>query len=107
MKAILILDDMPKTCAECPLRTSLEANYLYCVATLPRLKIDPMTAYHIKEHKCPLKPMPQKLEVEVNKIEDIMHTEFSIEDITAKIQLDTDKLISLGWNACLEEIENG
>lgn len=54
MKAILVVD-MPKSCAECTLRTSLEANYLYCVATLPRLKIDPMTAHHIKEHKCPLK----------------------------------------------------
>lgn len=54
MKAILVID-MPKSCAECTLRTSLEANYLYCVATMPRLKIDPMTASHIKEHKCPLK----------------------------------------------------
>ena len=54
--------------------------------------------------------MPQKKEVEVNRIEDIMHTEYSIEDIftnkyIATIRLATDKLISLGWNACLEEIE--
>ena len=62
MKAILVID-MPRSCAECTLRTSLEANYLYCVATLPRLKIDPMTASHIKEHKCPLKPMPKKNEI--------------------------------------------
>lgn len=56
-----------------------------------------------------LKPMPQKKEVEVNEIEDIMHTEYSIEDIyknkyVADIQLATDKLISLGWNACISEI---
>lgn len=59
MKAILVVD-MPKSCAECPLRTSLEANYLYCIATLPRLKIDPMMAHHIKEHRCPLKPIPSE-----------------------------------------------
>ena len=64
----------------------------------------------LKGYKCELKPMPQKKEVEVNEIEDIMHTEYSIEDIytnkyIATIRLATDKLISLGWNACLEEIE--
>lgn len=59
MKALLVID-MPKSCAECTLRTSLEANYLYCIATLPRLKIDPMTAHLIKEHKCPLKPIPNE-----------------------------------------------
>ena len=56
-----------------------------------------------------LKPMPQKKEVEVNKIEDIMHTEYSIDDIykqkyIADIRLATDKLISLGYNGCLDEI---
>ena len=51
-----------------------------------------------------IKPMPEPIYVEVNKIEDIMHTEYSIEDISAKIRLDTDKIFSLGWNACLEEI---
>lgn len=56
-----------------------------------------------------LKPMPQKKEVEVNKIEDIMHTEYSIEDIyknkyIADIRLATDKLIALGYNKCIEEI---
>ena len=104
MKAILVLD-MPRSCAECTLRTSLEANYLHCIATLPRLKIDPMTAHHIKEHRCPLKPMPEKLHVEANKIEDVMPAEFDIDKLSLKIRLDTDKLFSLGWNACIEEIE--
>ena len=59
---------------------------------------------------CPIKLMPEKKEVEVNEIEDIMHTEYSIEDIytnkyIATIRLATDKLISLGWNACLDEIK--
>ena len=108
-KAILVVD-MPKSCADCTFRTSLNEDHLYCCATLPRINIDPMTVKHIKEHKCPLKPMPEKKEVEVNKIEDIMQTGYSIEDIytnkyVATIRLATDKLISLGWNACLEEIE--
>ena len=60
-KAVLVID-MPRSCAECTLRTSLEANYLYCIATLPRLKIDPMTASNIKEHRCPLRPLPQRIE---------------------------------------------
>ena len=86
MKAILVID-MPKSCAECTLRTSLEANYLYCVATLPRLKIDPMTAHIIKEHKCPLIPMPNK------RVPD---------------GSETDQIYGcyVGWNACLEVLED-
>lgn len=87
MKAILIVD-MPRSCAECPLRTSLEANYLYCIATLPRLKIDPMTASNIKEHKCPLKLIPQKREPKEEWLNEYHRDEFAD-----------------GWNACLEEIE--
>ena len=52
-----------------------------------------------------LKPLPKKKEVEANKIEDLIHSEFSIDNLTAKILLDTEKLIALGWNACLKEIE--
>lgn len=85
MKAILVID-MPKSCAECTLRTSLEANYLYCIATLPRLKIDPMTAHLIKEHKCPLKPMPTR----------VRHEE------------GLDSAFNIGWehgyNACLDDL---
>ena len=56
-----------------------------------------------------LKPLPQKKEVEVNEINDIMHTEYSIRDIyndkyVADICLATDKLISLGWNYCIDKI---
>ena len=88
-KSVLVIDT-PRSCAECTLRTSLEANYLHCIATLPRLKIDPMTAYYIKEHRCPLRPLPDK-----------------------KPTKDTDKniiygknadAINRGWNACLKAI---
>ena len=81
-KSVLVIDT-PRSCAECKLRTSLEANYLYCIATLPRLKIDPMTAYNIKEHRCPLKPLPSKKQIE--------HRWFS-------------KDYSIGWNDCLSQI---
>lgn len=55
------------------------------------------------------RPMPEPKDVEVNEIEDIMHIKYSIEDIytnkyIANIQLATDKLISLGWNACIDMI---
>lgn len=61
------------------------------------------------ENNLPLRPLPQKKEIEVNEIDDIMHTEYSIEDIytnkyIATILLETDKLISLGYNACLDDI---
>lgn len=93
-KAILVID-MPTDCLKCPLSDG------YCWNIFP---------IKGKADDCPLKPLPQKKEVEVNEIDDIMHTEYSIKDIytdkyVADIRLATDKLISLGWNACLEEIE--
>ena len=101
MKSILVIDT-PKSCKKCPMWVhtyfvDCGKDYFYEACCLGK-------------DKCLLKPMPEKKEVEVNKIEDIMHTEYSIEDIytnkyIATIQLAADKLISLGWNACLEEIE--
>ena len=102
-KAILVTD-MPDSCLSC--------DYTLChICDVDKFTIgDYMngkvelikdTGRHIS---CPFKSMPEKKEVEVNRIEDIMHTEFSIEDISTKIRLDTDKIFSLGWNACIDEI---
>ena len=105
-KSILIIDT-PNSCADCSLKRGLfcgeNGNSLYEYIHYDESLND-------KPSWCPLKPLPEKKEVEVNKIEDIMHTEYSIEDIyknkyIADIRLATDKLISLGWNACLKEIE--
>lgn len=91
MKAILVID-MPEACADgCPVMCRTRG-------------------INHRPTWCPLKPMPQKKEVEVNEIEDIMRTEYSIEDIytnkyVATIRLATDKLISIGWNACIEALE--
>ena len=56
-----------------------------------------------------LKPMPKKIKVDVKLIEDIMHTEFQMTDFIrnkfiAKINLETDKLIAIGYNRCIDEI---
>lgn len=98
MKAILVIDEMPKMCKDCPL--NLENSSIQCRKTWTR---------DSRPNWCPLKPMPEPKDVEVNGIEDIMHTEYSIEVITNKCiattRLATDKLVSLGWNACLKEIQ--
>ena len=106
MKAILVID-MPDNCAECQFcgfgGRDLE-KYVCC-----------LTREHSDDTHmvgCPLKPLPQKKKVEVNEIEDIMQVEYSIEDIytnkyIANIRLATDKLMSLGWNACIDEILGG
>lgn len=118
MKAILVID-MPQNCAQCPFIYDKDACYamnkptglwlpLVCNGSTGEYGINKFPYEEKRVDWCPLRPMPQKKEVEVNGIEDIMHTEYSIEDITnkyiANIQLATDKLISLGWNACLDEI---
>ena len=108
MKAILVIN-MPKDCGECMLLADgyLEKQNRWFDKCWVKQKL---LDNDMKKPKwCPLKPMPQKKEVEVNKIEDIMNTEFQMVDviqdkIKAKIKLDTDKLITLGWNACIDMI---
>lgn len=95
-KAILVIDEMPNDCYECNFAIDL------CHGTIP-----PQEYYNKRPSWCPLKPMPEKLHVEVNRIEDLMPSEFDIDKLSLKIRLDTDKLFALGWNACLKEIENG
>ena len=103
MKEILVID-RPEYCDDCPL---LFENY--CGVTQTHMQLEYGELYYPKPSWCPLRPLPQKIEVDVEKIEDIMTTEFQMVDviqdkIKAKIKLDTDKLIALGWNGCINEI---
>lgn len=91
MKAILVID-MPTHCGECPVKCRMRG------------------INHVPTW-CPLKPLPKKKEVEVNKIEDLVHTEFQTMDVItdkfiADVRFETEKLIALGWNACLEALED-
>ena len=98
MKAVLVIDEMPNSCDECPCCCDCHCSHL-------GRELGIWALHTGKPVDCPLKLLPQKKEVEVNKIDDYMHTEFSVDKLSAKILLDTEKLIALGWNACLEEIE--
>lgn len=59
MKAILVIDEMPKNCDECPIRFSGEPNE-WCWYL--RHGLDDITS---KPSCCPLKPMPLKRRTEV------------------------------------------
>lgn len=80
MKAILVIDEMPKNCDECPIRFIGEPNEWcwYLKHGLDDIKSKPKW--------CPLKPMPEKKE-EGDYMEDY------------------DSLVAIGWNACIKEIE--
>lgn len=93
-KAILVLD-MPNECDGCP---CLNQKLWECQADKKRRSSDERPSW------CPLKPLPEKLYVEANSIEDVMPSEFDIDKFALKIRLDADKLCALGWNACIDEI---
>lgn len=84
MKAILVIDEMPTDCEDCPF------GYDYrCFNTWKRFEEkeeNRRITYPIPKW-CPLKPMPQK------KKEDLDIPTFS-------------SSFDRGWNDCLEEIEN-
>ena len=101
MKSILIIDT-PNDCYDCPCYYE-ERNK--CEATFKNVEDDDIE----KPLWCPLRPLPKKMEVKVEKIEDIMHVEFQTIDVItdkfiADVRFETDKLIALGYNACLDEI---
>lgn len=105
MKAILVID-MPYYCCTCPFfrfkyRDDYDSKETVCTINgyVNENGIDTIASW------CPLKPLPEKLHVEANRIEDVMPSEFDMDKLILKIQLDTDKLFAFGWNKCLEELE--
>lgn len=105
MSKSIIVIDTPSRCGDCRL-----ADFGKCWGSNSYLHLS--TKDRPKE--CPLRPMPKKINVE--NIKDTIHTEFQTpgafyDTFRAKIQLDTDKLIAIGYNMCVDEIlgenENG
>ena len=95
MKAILVLDEMPNKCEDCPLYQDP-----ICVGTLKK-DFGVWGCYVVlhgedeKPYWCPLKEMPKKEDYEKSYVEyakvsalELFHHGFAV-----------------GWNSCLKEIE--
>jgi hypothetical protein len=80
-KAVLVMD-MPKRCADCQLRCSIEVNEPFCYSTMQNVTEEEY--YKEKPSWCPLKPMPEK------QTEESIHCYCPYED---------------GWNDCLDAIQ--
>ena len=82
-KAILIID-LPMMCSECPMFTWASRDNCkdgFCTHSHKLVKFD------LRPLDCPLKPMPQKKEVDYSKVMNY-----------------ADGFYSEGWNDCLWEI---
>ena len=107
MKAILVINEMPKNCLECPFRYKSEemplGNFTY--QSLFRCKREPEglceddgdivylndIMMKSKPDWCPLKPMPEKKEL---KNIECGYNEYS----------NTEFWEAVGYNACIDEI---
>lgn len=85
-KAILVIDEMPKRCLDCPLIWDEMNNDIVRCSNGRRLDENEDYIYKQKPSWCPLRPCPEKNTWDVT--ENGYVTEFAE-----------------GWNACLEEIE--
>lgn len=108
MKKILILD--VDSCYFCPC-SSAEVGWLGNITrSVCQVKGEENTVFMDGVSGlpkwCPLKPMPEKKVVTVNKIEDIQSYSITevADKISAQIILKTDEVFALGWNACIDEI---
>lgn len=94
-KAVLVLDEMPKSCYSCPLTYIDYGDDAYYGANTTRCVIDKDTIpRHGKWDECPLKPLPQKKETDIE-------TDLSSGDDYISGYKDGYKE---GFNACLDAI---
>ena len=68
MKAILVLNEMPKNCLECPIGKNISIPLETCIqCPLGKCAIDAET--EIRPDWCPLKPMPEKIRKQIGETE--------------------------------------
>ena len=110
-KALLVMD-MPLRCRDCELHKEVseynELGNCYCGALI-RTDYDKAFYFHSRRVPkfCPLKLMPNKKIVkEIRSMNDIVG--YSINQLgdifTAHVELQTETLLSLGYNKCIDEI---
>ena len=97
MKAILVIDDMPKNCSDCWLHRDEYSDYEkawedICHNAEHECHVLSTTNYVKRPSWCPLKPIPKK--IESGKIEDGTKTNIPI----------PVEHFAMGWNDCLDEI---
>lgn len=102
-KSVLVIDT-PKSCAVCPIfQDGLDG---YCPVALS----SPYNKYNERDKHCPLKPLPQKIDLEK---QDEIDSEKSIDEpyLADKIiesqgykRTGATSDIYISWNACLSEI---
>lgn len=91
MKAILVLDKMPKTCRECKITYLDTGDDAYFGANVYRCVIDNSEIYtEGRQYDCPLKPMPEK------KDEHVKIDNWGLEGII--------NAEHRGYNRCLEDL---
>ena len=83
MKAILILDEKPITCWDCPCH---DCEFDVCQVYKEGMTYD--------SDNCPLKPMPQKNKYDVEK--------YATVDYENDVNL--GHYLNKGWNDCIDEI---
>lgn len=96
MKAILVLNEMPKNCLECPLGKNMSIPIETCIqCPIGKCVIDEET--EIRPDWCPLKPMPEKKKERygMERQTSTGHWE------TYKEEIDS---VATGYNACIDEI---
>ena len=83
MKAILVIDEMPIKCEDCPLHYRKRQDIYRCEMTHKNIRLNSKPSW------CPLKPLPQKKE------ETFAYWIAHCNDPESYI---------CGWNACIDEI---
>ena len=92
MKAIAIIDEMPKDCDECPFVNENRDCILLGEDAFPNDWVEDAPYYSLKEKgDCPLRPLPQREKVDERYMND-------------GLLRCSEIMYAGGWNDCLDEI---
>lgn len=89
-KSILVLNDTPKTCIECPCHFAEDTGRVWCGKEKKELLTDDIETF--KPEWCPIRKMPDKRD---------------LKDIEEYSGLGMDYVWGEGYNACIDKILKG
>lgn len=91
-KAILLLDEMPVRCIDCPCMYVVKNSHIseYCKAIIDKGFYPKIENICERPKWCPLKPIPEKREVKT--------------DFIGVGDYDFDDIYNAGFNSCIDEI---
>ncbi len=100
MAKVMLIMDMPSSCADCILRASPNPKEPFCVTNFKNISDDEY--YKQKPDWCPLRKCPQKKETKT--LNEFLEEK---QDVKVVANFVAEEFMKYGYNTCIDEILGG